>query len=267
MRNYTSKTQKIKMFSVKYNKTEDEINEILTKHEDLLTLDELKIKYDNPDIGGKLPDWLTEEELDKIIWKSIHQYWNTILASKATKEDIYMEQQIYLRKKMHLYKNHNHLKSASVNRILSLTSEITRRDKYFIGSTDETYDNETTNNCSYKYEPSVTDDKQKEDELFLDNIRSLKNKSVKELLIVIGYLICNISELHNDYLKIISTKESEIYTKLNKIEKDLNDKSVRKNKFKPTDIIEILKFDQELDMTIKDSLEELKSFMLLSGLL
>ena len=46
MYNYTSKTQKIVKYSEKYNLSEERISYILNTHEDLLTLDELKIKYD-----------------------------------------------------------------------------------------------------------------------------------------------------------------------------------------------------------------------------
>ena len=60
MRKYTSKSQKIDLYSAKYNISKEEVNRILSEHEDVLTLEELKIKYDNPDIG-KLPEWLSEE--------------------------------------------------------------------------------------------------------------------------------------------------------------------------------------------------------------
>ena len=55
MRKYTSKKQKTKMYAEKYNMEEEEVNRILSEYEDLLTLDELKIRYDNPNIGI-LPD-------------------------------------------------------------------------------------------------------------------------------------------------------------------------------------------------------------------
>ncbi len=50
MRKYTSKAQKTIMYAQKYNIKEEEVKRILSEYEDLLTLEELKIKYDNPNI-------------------------------------------------------------------------------------------------------------------------------------------------------------------------------------------------------------------------
>ena len=231
MKSYTSKTQKIELYSKKYNKTEEEIKRILSEHEDLLTFEELKIKYDNPNIGV-LPDWLDEQSLHLMIWKTIHTNWNELLANNTTKEDLYMECQEYVRKKIALFKNFNHLKASLVMRIRTVCDEYSRRSKYFIGSLDETYE---TNDCTtkYKYEPSTYDsivyrNNENDRELVL-KIKSLKNKSAQQILIIIGYLICGIDALRYEYLQLLRNCDPEIKDSIELIEQKLLEKDLNNN--------------------------------------
>lgn len=210
MKNYTSKSQKIDLYSKKYNRPKEEIDRILSSHEDLLTFEELKIKYDNPNIGV-LPDWLTEKELDLMIWKTIHENWNELFMNHTTKEDLYMECQEYIRKKIALYDNHNHLKASLTLRMRTLMNEYTRKGKYFLGSLDETYNNQD-GQTSYKFEPySLNENVEvyKESEI-ISKIKSVKDKSLQDVLIITGYLICNIDELRGEYLNILRSCSSDI---------------------------------------------------------
>ena len=154
MKKYTSKTDKIAMYSKKYNMKEEDVYRILTEHEDVLTLDELKIKYDNPNIG-KLPEWLSEEELSNMIWNTIHHYWSQIFEQKMSKEELFSEHQEYIRKKIGLYENHHHIKAALVKRMITLANEYTRKGKYYLGSTDEVFDSDSNGTVRYKYECPV----------------------------------------------------------------------------------------------------------------
>ena len=129
MKKYTSKTQKVDMYSEKYGLSKEEVGFILSEHEDVLTLEQLKIKYDNPNIG-KLPEWLSEQELDNMIWKTIHQCWSPIFEQRLSKQEMYSEHQEYIRKKIALFENHNHIKGALMNRMITLSQEYTRKSKY-----------------------------------------------------------------------------------------------------------------------------------------
>lgn len=69
MRNYTSPKEKVEKYSIKYNLPKEEVKRILSTQDADLTKNELIIKYNNENIG-KIPDWITEEELYKIISKT-----------------------------------------------------------------------------------------------------------------------------------------------------------------------------------------------------
>ena len=189
MRKYTSRSQKIEIYSEKYDLSKEEVKRILTEHEDLLTFEELKIRYDNPDLG-KLPNWLEEEALFKMIWKTIKDYWSELFAQRLTMEELFSELYEYILKKVYMYENFNHLKVALVNRMKSLAQEYTRRGKYFIGSTDETYDSNNSNSVMYKFESPVYDDTIIDDNFFINKIRTFKDEQIKNLLILCGYLVC-----------------------------------------------------------------------------
>ena len=221
MRKYTSKSQKIDLYSAKYNISKEEVNRILSEHEDVLTLEELKIKYDNPDIG-KLPEWLSEETLDLMICKTVHQYWSPLFQQRMTKEELYSEHQEYIRKKINLFENVHHVKAALVKRMLFLVDEYTRKGKYFLGSTDEQLPADNLyGSVRYRYELPIEDTKNIESDLFIEQIRNIKNKSIKSLLIITGYLLCDITEFRKDYIEILRSSDEEVKMNLQKLEETL----------------------------------------------
>lgn len=255
MKKYTSKTQKVDMYSEKYGLSKEEVNRILSEHEDVLTIEELKIKYDNPNIGV-LPEWLTEESLDLMIWKTIHQYWSPIFEQRLTKEELYSEHQEYIRKKIALFENHNHIKGALVKRMITLAQEYVRKGKYFLGSTDEVLATDNVYGIArYKYEMPVSDESTIEDEIFLDRVRSIKDKSVRNLLIITGYLLCDIEGLRKDYIELLRTcDDADIKNNISQLES-----IVRHN-----DEIEMCKYDniatteRKQRLSIKDVIVALK---------
>ena len=69
MRNYTSPREKVEKYSIKFNLPKEEVKRILSTSDSDLTKQEMLVKYNNENIG-KLPDWITEEELCKMISKT-----------------------------------------------------------------------------------------------------------------------------------------------------------------------------------------------------
>ena len=253
MKKYTSKSQKIDLYSEKYNLPKEEVNRILSEHEDLLTFEELKIKYDDPNIG-QLPEWLEEDELDKMIWKTIHVYWSVLFEINGTKEELYMDLQEYIRKKIKLFENHNHVKSALVKRMITLAQQMSRHGKYFLGSLDEPIGKDTDTTIRYKYEPSVNDNFAIEDDLFLDRLRSIKNKSVRDLLIITGYLVCNIDSLRKDYIELLREYNTDIKNNILKLEQIIE----RNDQIDQSRIEGNKSYQKKKNIGIKDVIEALK---------
>ena len=99
MRKYTSPAEKIEKYSIKYNLGKEEVTRIIKSDDCLLSIDELKIKYDNENLG-LLPEWLTEDDLINLINKVININYNSIYKSWISREDLFSE--LYLQAKLNL---------------------------------------------------------------------------------------------------------------------------------------------------------------------
>ena len=157
-----------------------------------------------------------------MIWETVHQYWSPLFQQRMTKEELYSEHQEYIRKKINLFENVHHVKAALVKRMLFLVDEYTRKGKYFLGSTDEQLPADNLyGSVRYKYELPVEDTKNIESDLFIEQIRNIKNKSIKSLLIITGYLLCDITEFRKDYIEILRSSDEEVKMNLQKLEETL----------------------------------------------
>lgn len=281
MRNYTSKSQKVDLYSQKYNLSKEEVYRILSEYEDILTLDELKIRYDNPDIGV-LPDWLLEEELDSMIWNTVHQMYDTRFSSWTTKDDLHSDLQLFVRKNSNKFRNHAHLKTCLVNRLKTLLDERSWRGKYYENSIDEEETYTDSNTTKYKYEKfMIADTKDKDDLELILKIKSIKDEKIRNLIIVTGYLICNISCLRKEYLNLLRTSEDSIKENLKILEDTIlhNDEidrkridkvplqSVRKKTLNVVDVMRALKLsvfsnNPSASLSLKDAQNYLQDFNL-----
>lgn len=215
MKKYTSKTMKVDLYSQKYNLSKEYVKDILSKDECLLTLEELKIKYDCPDLG-KLPDWLTEDELSKIIWKTIHEKYDSKYSYWISKEELYSYFQEFIRLRLHLFNSPKHIKTAIVNRFVWLLRQHLGRGSYFCMELDKPVPGVEDKNLTYgsliPNKDTYTNDK-----ILLDNILSIKDNNIKQLLIVIGYLVCDISFLHDYFIDVMNNADNNLKNNLQQL--------------------------------------------------
>lgn len=222
MRAYTSPSEKIEKYSVKYGKSKEEIHRILTENEALLTLDELKIKYDDPNLGI-LPDWLSEEDFDLMIWKSIHTLFDQKYSYWTTKEDLHSDLYIFLKERMKLYKNKAYLKTAAMNRLRWLLKQQILRSQYYDIELDAQVCTSDDNTSRTTYSEVIPATQYLEEEVeFLNTIRDIKNESVKHFLIATGYLIANIACLRPMYIELLRVSDDEIKANFSALEERLN---------------------------------------------
>ena len=296
MSNYTSRSQKIDLYAEKYNLPREEIRRILTEYEYTLSLDELKIRYDNP-LMGHLPSFLGSfEELDNMIWKTIHRSWSTPLEIEyKTKDDLYMEMLINTYCKSNQFVNHAHLKCSLVNFCLSRQDDSKRHTKHWGPSLDEvnTYNEINSDSKKLRFEPFTEDDMTIEDQEFISKIRSIKDKSVRDLLIVVGYLSCNLIALRKDYLEVLRSADQKVQDNIAQLENQIYKADIKASqainykkspKIKIDDILQALDFrvfkDDNMvkpngkayplciqDESKKKTLEELKYYLTNVGLI
>lgn len=102
MRKYTSKSDKINMYSQKYGKTKEEMYKILTEDDCMLTLEELKIKYDDS-LLDEWPDWLDYGQYDLIIWNTVHQMYDYRYSWWISEEDLHQDLWLWIRLRIRQY--------------------------------------------------------------------------------------------------------------------------------------------------------------------
>lgn len=235
MRKYTSSTQKIKMYMEKYNISEEYAHEIVRGYESLLTFDELKIKYDNPDLG-KLPDWVTEEEFNNIIWKSIHSMYDNKYSYWTTKDDLHSDLYIFLLQRINNFNSLAHLKTGAVNRLHWLLKQQILRSQYFGIGLDEPIKSKTGDGSVTEYGnliPSFNLDEQ--DKNFLATLDSINDKCVRATLIVYGYLGCSIQCLRRAYLGILRESDPDIRQNVLELEEAVcNNDEIQLSKYTDT---------------------------------
>lgn len=68
----------------------ERVREIQRKEVKDCTVEELKIRYNNPNLG-RLPEWFDFEQVNKLIWKMVHSNWSKKLEPRYSREDIHGE--------------------------------------------------------------------------------------------------------------------------------------------------------------------------------
>lgn len=223
MRKYTSPTETANKLAKIYNKTPEEIYNLRKQHDCMLTVEELKIKYNNPNME-QLPDWITEPELQELITKCINSFckkYKDWFDKYLDKEDVFIELYLFARKKIHTWKNKAMACTSLKNQLHSIIYFAGRNDNMFhikleqkVNTTEEDEGTELI-----QFIPSV--DECSEERMFLSNIQSIKDEELRNLLIVTGYLIANISCLHNMYLDLLNTSPEQIKQNIELLEQKL----------------------------------------------
>lgn len=82
--------EKAKIISENFGIPFERVREIQKKEVKDCTFEELKIRYNDKDLG-KLPDWFDIKESQEIIWKAVNAKWQNILQPAYDKDDLYSE--------------------------------------------------------------------------------------------------------------------------------------------------------------------------------
>lgn len=215
-----SREKKIENLVKKYNISNDYAQYIINTDEELLNITDLKLKYDNPNFG-KLPDWLSEEELSLMIWKSIQQTKckNTYLFESITEDDLYQDIQLRIRKKSNKIKNYQYLKAMISKWILTIIVNTNRNKCYIPVSLNDTYMDNKDN--SFEYTDILYNHDDIDDSNICQSIESIPDQSIQQFLIIVGYLVCNILELRNKYYTIYENSSNDIKENLTLLETEI----------------------------------------------
>ena len=191
----------------KYGLSEEEATRIVKECDDLLNIEELRMKYDYPELGIEYPEWLTPIEHYKMCCATVKTMYNGSYANICTPEE--MASILYVKSSVKLKQIHtfSHLKVGLVTIAMNLYRDNSRRQKYW---SDKTLDAETeTNDGSVMtgYDVIVAKDKEREEKECLLAVKSIRNREVREILILCGFIIGGLESFRTDFIDIVSNSE------------------------------------------------------------
>lgn len=214
----------------KYGLSEQEAIKIVKEDDMVLSIEDLRMKYDNPDLGKNYPDWLTPIDHYKICCATVRQMYNGNFAKICTPEELASNLYIMTSIKLNTYKNHKHLKAAIVTSAMRICRDNMRRQKYWSGqSLDDTYgENDNLTN----YDRITARDTEKEEKECLNAVMSIKNREVREILVLTGYIVGGIDTFQNEFINILQNSDLIYRDKLEKLMTDMqNNDKIDREKF------------------------------------
>lgn len=196
---------RIKTCIEKYGYSEEEATRIVKEDNYLLNIDELRAKFDYPELGKEYPEWLDPIDHYKMCCTTVRQMYNGNFARICTTEELAHTLFVNSALKLNTLKNHQHLKSALVTMAMKICRDGMRRQKYWSDSSlDDNFDEDgnLTN-----YDRIVATDTDKETIDCLNAVMSIKNREVRELLILSGYIIGRIDAFKEQFVNIVNNSD------------------------------------------------------------
>lgn len=259
----------------KYGLDREEATRIVKEDNMLLSVEELRMKFDNPMLGKEYPEWLTPIDHYKMCCATVRQMYNGNFAKICGPEDLASTLFINSSIKMNTFKNHQHLKSGLVTMAMTICRDGMRRQKYWADQTldapiGENYE-ELTN-----YDRIVADDKEQETREYLNAILSIKNREVRELLILAGYIVGNIDGFKSAFEEIAASSDYidrtglvellDTIMKNEEIDRIRKEDKTQKLKKTPITLKSILKI-YKTDLDITSARVELGEYLMNTGFL
>lgn len=191
----------------KYGLSEEEATRIVKESDDLLNIEELRMKYDYPELGIKYPEWLTPIEHYKMCCATVKSMYNSNYASICTPEE--MASILYVKSSVKLKQIHTfqHLKVGLVTIAMNLYRDNSRRQKYWSDKTLDTEVETKDGSVMTGYDVVVAKDKEDDEIKCLLAVKSIKNREVREILILCGFIIGGLESFRNDFMDIVSNSD------------------------------------------------------------
>lgn len=196
---------RIKTCVEKYGLTEEYAKQLVRENDMVLTVEELRMKFDNPDLGNNYPEWLTPIDHYKMCCATVKQMYNGNFAKICTPEELASTLFIMTSLKLNTLNSHQHLKAAIVTSAMRICRDDMRRQKYWSNtSLDATVDED---NKLTAYDKIEARNIEQEELDCLDAVMSIKNREVRELLVLIGFIIGRIQIFRDACMDILHNSE------------------------------------------------------------
>lgn len=194
----------VKICVNKYGLSQEEATRIATTDNILLSIEDLRYKYDDMKIGTSYPDWITPEEHFKMCYATVcKKYYgdDTLTKDFYSIEDVVMDLFVHSAIHIHSYKDKYQLNGLLLCKMRNLLRDKTRE----AGCYYETYDWEDENitksnvfDTGNKYNKAVkygfVSKETADITTLVLTVESIKNDRVKGILLICGYFLADIQE-------------------------------------------------------------------------
>ena len=173
----------------KYNLSEEEATRIIKAKNSDLSIQELRYKYDNLNLGKAFPDWITPENLLSMCYGTVGAICNKAYYWYYSADELAIDLFIWANIKMARFDNHRILKKALYDQCKTIIRDINSKEAHQMHS------------CSFNNIVIENDADLLKDEAGFDvcelkiNIKNIADKNVQGILILGGYFIAGIIEL------------------------------------------------------------------------
>ena len=179
----------------KYGLSRDDATRIATTDNEILTLDDLRYKYDDVCIGKDYPDWITPEEHLKMCYAVVWSRYNKGFFWYNSCDDVAHDLFVYSLLHINKYSNKFQLNGLLLCRLKNLIRDYARTFNSHIMMSDleGEYEDDICSNkspmsmCAY-----IRDDKDMAE--LVDTVLSIRNEKIKGILILCGYFVADIQE-------------------------------------------------------------------------
>lgn len=215
----TDREKRIQICKDKYNLNDDYIKKLFETSNDYLTVEDLRLKYDYKDLGVELPDWLTQEEFARMAFAVAKLMYRPIYCNEISYLELVNTIYVDCSIKMYTIRSHQQLKHAMIMRCCNRYRDIALHNTFWSNNhieDTEYVDEPTSDNNNYgflgKYLSTRDDDKK-----FVDVIKSVKQKQLRMILIISGYLLADMDDLYDDFCELFNTEDEELLKQLESI--------------------------------------------------
>lgn len=239
------KQEKLEMY-VSKGLTKEEAEELIAYNcEEILSIEQLRVKFNYPEMGKGYPNWITPEEHMKICFKTAKEQYSTEKFGELgteTVQDLAVKLYIYSAIRLNKISSPANLKTALINICKNYKRQNAKRKKMWSESLDTPVPTKLTSTEEQftKYDfLSTNEDVTDSEKEVVDCIRSIKNKEVRDVLVIAGYLLANINGLYTDYRYVLDTCNETIKQNLLQLAESVfsNEENEKKHKIDFNSII------------------------------
>lgn len=211
----------------KYNLSRDEATRIISGKNSDLSIQDLRYKYDNCNLGISFPDWITPENLLNMCYGVVGSICSSYYYWYYGPDEIAIDLFIWADIRLSKFENHRMLKKALCDQCKTIIRDMSYREAHQMYSMplytppyDDVMDGSVTKTEDVVPLEIGCLDMQFDTAEFICNINKIADKDVRGILILGGYFLAGIVELFDLVVDLYNNSDTRCKEKIYEICKD-----------------------------------------------